>query len=176
MSTDNSSSHASKWRSNLSNLSIKFGDGFKTKNDFTVFVSNLPYSKSKEAIEFLASSSFSHGVIMVQKEFAEKILNTKDRRSIGIIADHCLEIEKLFKVKKENFTPPPKIDSMVLRITKRNNLNKDFIKIINKIFSYKRKKISNILKQFGIEDSSDQRLEDLSTQEIVNLAKKIYGK
>ena len=105
-----------------------------------------------------------------------EILATKDRRSIRIIADHCFEIEKLFKVKKENFTPPPKIDSMVLKIKKRNDLNKDLIKIINKIFSYKRKKVSNILKQFGIEDSSDQRLEDLSTQEIVNLAKKIYGK
>lgn len=167
---------AKKKFSKISNLSIKFGDGFKTEIDFTVFVSNLPYSRSKKAIEFLASISFSHGVIMVQKEFAEKILDNKDRRSIGIIADHCFEIEKLFKVKKENFTPPPKIDSMVLKIKKRNNLDKNSIKIINKIFSYKRKKVSNILKQFGIKDSSEQRLEDLSTQEIVNLANQIYGK
>ncbi len=167
---------AKKKFSKISNLSLKFGDGFKTKINFTIFVSNLPYSKSKEAIEFLASTPFLHGVIMVQKEFAEKILGVKEQRSIEIIADYCFEIQKLFKVRNENFTPPPKIDSVVLKIEKRNNLDKDLIKIINKIFSYKRKKISNILKQFGIENSSDQRLEDLSTEEIVNLAKKIHGK
>ena len=125
----------------ISNLSLNFGDGFKTKSDFTVFVSNLPYSRSKEAIEFLAFTSFSHGVIMVQKEFAEKILGEKDKRSIEVIASHCFEIEKLFKVKKENFSPSPKIDSIVLKIKKTNNLDKDLIKIINKIFSYKRKKV-----------------------------------
>ena len=160
----------------ISNLSLEFGDGFKTKNSFTVFVSNLPYSKSKEAIEFLASTPFSRGVIMVQKEFAEKILGTNKKRSIGIIANYCFEIKKLFKVRKENFQPPPKIDSIVLKIEKRNTLDNDLIKTINKIFSYKRKKISNILKQFGLETSIEKRLEDLSAEEIVKLAKQINRK
>ncbi|MDX1441008.1 MAG: rRNA adenine dimethyltransferase family protein [Nitrosopumilaceae archaeon] len=159
-----------------SNLSLKFGDGFKNKNRFTIFVSNLPYSKSKKAIEFLASTPFSHGVIMVQKEFAEKIMGEKEKRSIQIIANHCFEIKRLFKVGKENFSPPPKIDSVVLKIEKKINLDKELIKIINKIFSYKRKKVSNILKQFGMENSSNQRLEELSNKEIIDLASKIYEK
>lgn len=159
--------------SKISNLSLKFGDGFKTKNSFTVFVSNLPYSKSKEAIEFLASTPFSRGVIMVQKEFADKILSTNKNRSIGVIANYCFEIKKLFKVRKDNFKPPPKVDSIVLKIEKRNTLDKDLINTINKIFSYKRKKISNILKQFDLETSNEKRLEDLSPEEIVNLAKQI---
>ena len=60
--------------STIDNLVLKSGDGFKKKDIFTIFVSNLPYSRSKEAIEWLAKSPFSHGVIMVQKEFADKLL------------------------------------------------------------------------------------------------------
>jgi len=43
----------------FSNLSLKHGDGFKLDLDFTIFVSNLPYSKSRKAIEWLAQKKFS---------------------------------------------------------------------------------------------------------------------
>ena len=58
------------------NLVLKSGDGFKQKDIFSIFVSNLPYSRSKDAIEWLSKIPFSHGVIMVQKEFAEKLFAT----------------------------------------------------------------------------------------------------
>jgi 16S rRNA (adenine1518-N6/adenine1519-N6)-dimethyltransferase len=161
--------------SEFHNLTLKHGDGFKTKDKFTIFVSNLPYSKSKEAIEWLATTSFSHGVIMVQKEFAEKLLakSTKNRRAVSIIANYTLEIENVLKVGKKNFTPNPKIDSVVLKIVKKRSIENNLIEIINKIFSYRRKKISNILKQFGKETSLDKRLDDLTVEEIVKLAKEI---
>ena len=77
--------------SQFENLVLKSGDGFKKKDSFTIFVSNLPYSRSKDAIEWLAQTSFSHGVVMVQKEFAEKLVtkNSKDRKAISIIAEYC---------------------------------------------------------------------------------------
>ena len=52
--------------SNLDNLVLKSGDGLKIQDEFSIFVSNIPYSKSKDAIEWLAQKNFSHGVIMVQ--------------------------------------------------------------------------------------------------------------
>jgi 16S rRNA (adenine1518-N6/adenine1519-N6)-dimethyltransferase len=161
--------------SKISNLTIKYGDGFKIQDKFTIFVSNLPYSKSKDAIEWLATIPFSHGVIMVQKEFAEKLLakSTKDRRAVSVVANYTLKMDIILKVGKKNFTPNPKIDSVVLKIIKKKSIEKDLIEIINKIFSYRRKKISNILKQFGKETSLDKRLDDLSVEEIVKLAKEI---
>jgi 16S rRNA (adenine1518-N6/adenine1519-N6)-dimethyltransferase len=166
---------AKKNFSKIHNLTLKYGDGFKTKDRFTIFVSNLPYSKSKDAIEWLATTNFSHGVIMVQKEFAEKLLatSTKNRRAVSIVANHTLEIETILKVGKKNFTPNPKVDSVILKIIKKNSIEKDLIEILNKIFSYRRKKISNILKQFGKETPLDKRLDDLSVEEIVKLAKEI---
>ena len=163
--------------SDIDNLVLKSGDGFKKKDDFSIFVSNLPYSRSKDAIEWLAQTSFSHGVIMVQKEFAEKLLttSTKNRRAVSVVANHTLEIKNIFKVGKNNFTPKPKVDSVILKIIKKNSIEKDLIEIINKIFSYRRKKISNILKQFGKETSLDKRLDDLSIEEIVKLGKEIHN-
>ena len=164
--------------SKIDNLVLKSGDGFKKKDAFDIFVSNLPYSCSKDAIEWLGKTSFSHGVIMVQKEFAEKLSATaaKNRKAISVVASHAFEIKPLFSVGKNNFSPPPKIDSVVLRITKKNNLSKDMIQTINKIFSYRRKTVKNILKQFDIESTVDKRVDDLSGDEIINLANKILKK
>jgi 16S rRNA (adenine1518-N6/adenine1519-N6)-dimethyltransferase len=161
--------------SEIANLSIEFGDGFKKHDNFSIFVSNLPYSKSKEAIEWLAETPFSHGVIMVQKEFAEKLLakSPKNRRSVSIIANHAFEIEKFLDVGKRNFSPPPKVDSVVLKIIKKRTLEKDLISVINKMFSYRRKTIQNIFKQFGKETIIEKRLDDLSGDEIIDLAKEI---
>jgi 16S rRNA (adenine1518-N6/adenine1519-N6)-dimethyltransferase len=161
--------------SNITNLSIEFGDGFKKQDTFSVFVSNLPYSKSKDAIEWLANTPFSHGVIMVQKEFAEKLLtkSAKNRRSVSIIANYAFEIEKFLDVGKNNFSPSPKVDSVVLKIIKKKSLEKDLIHVINKMFSYRRKTIQNIFKQFGKETIIEKRLDDLSGDEIIDLAKEI---
>jgi len=82
-------------------------------------------------------------------------------------------IEKIINVNKTNFTPPPKVDSVVLKLTRKKTLSKELIQTVNKLFSYKRKNLQNILKQFGKKIESDKRLEDLSGDEIINLARKI---
>ena len=164
--------------SKIDNLVLKSGDGFMTQDTFSIFVSNLPYSRSKDAIEWLAQSTFSHGVIMVQKEFAEKLLakSSKNRKAISIIATHAFEISVVSKVGKNNFSPPPKVDSVILKIIKKNSINNEIIQTINKIFSYRRKTIKNILKQFNKETMVDKRVDDLSGDEIINLANQILEK
>ena len=163
--------------STLHNLILESGDGFKKKHDFTIFVSNLPYSRSKDAIEWLAQNSFSHGIIMVQKEFAEKLLaQSKNRRSISIIATHAFDITKISDVGKNNFSPAPKVDSVILKISKKIDMDKKLISIINDIFSYRRKTVKNILKQFNKQSSIEKRVDELSGDEIVNLGKQILAK
>ena len=163
--------------SDFENLVLKSGDGFKKKDSFSIFVSNLPYSKSKDAIEWLAQRTFSHGVIMVQKEFAEKLVaKSKNRKAISIIATHAFDIKKISYVGKNNFSPPPKVDSIILKITKKTDVDKKLIFTINEIFSYRRKTVKNILKQFGIESEIEKRVDDLTGDEIVNLAKQIIEK
>lgn len=161
--------------SQIENLVLKSGDGFKKKDPFTVFVSSLPYSRSKDAIEWLAQASFSHGVVTVQKEFAQKLVakNSKDRKAVSIIAQYCFKIDTVLKVGKNNFSPPPKIDSVVLKITQKKSLDKKTIQAINRIFSYRRKTVKNVLKQFGMSGENDKRVDDLLGDEIVELARQI---
>ena len=159
--------------SEIDNLVLKSGDGLKKRDVFSIFVSNLPYSRSK-----VAQTTFSHGVIMVQKEFAEKLVakSSKNRKAVSVIADYCFDISQISKVNKNNFSPPPKVDSVILKITQKNTLPKDIIQTINKIFSYRRKTVKNILKQFNKETVIDKRVDDLSGDEIINLANKILEK
>jgi len=169
-------SHALEKFSNHSNLTLKQGDGFKMDLDFTIFVSNLPYSESRNAIEWLAQKKFSHGIIMVQKEFAEKIMakpGSKNHKAITVIANHCAEIKHMMDVKRSDFSPPPKVESVILKLTKKQQISKDLIHTVNKLFSYRRKTLHNVAKQFGILDDSDKRFEDLTNGEIINLAKQI---
>ncbi|MGI0101993.1 MAG: ribosomal RNA small subunit methyltransferase A [Nitrosotalea sp.] len=161
--------------SNVKNLTLEHGDAFEMDMDFTIFVSNLPYSESRNAMEWLIQRKFSHAVIMVQKEFAQKLLEEKGkgRRAISVLVSYCMEMTKLMDVKKTHFRPQPKVDSVVLYLEPKQRVSEDIIMAVNKLFSYKRKTLRNIARQFGLTMDSDKRLEDLSDGEIINIAKKI---
>jgi len=168
---------AKKRFSGITNLSLRYGDGFKTDEKFSIFVSNLPYSKSRKAMEWLIQKKFSRAVVMVQKEFYEKLVaKGKNRKAISVLVNHSVYIEKIINVNKTNFNPPPKVDSVVLRLKRKKTISKELIQTINKLFSYKRKNLKNILKQFGKNIESEKRLEDLSGDEIINIAKQILRK
>ncbi len=159
----------------IPNLSIVKADAFKTNPDFTILVSNLPYSESRKAIEWLIQRSFKRAIVMVQKEFYEKLLITKgkEKRAISALASYCFEIENLMNVKNINFIPPPKVDSVVIQIIPREQLSANIVNTVNKLFSFKRKTIRQIGKKMDVDIDSDKRLEDLSAGEIIEIAKKI---
>jgi len=163
--------------SDITNLTLKHGDGFKFEDNFSVFVSNLPYSKSRKAIEWLIQKKFSRAIIMVQKEFAEKLFQKeKSRKSISVLVNYAVDIEKIMDVKKTNFSPAPKVDSSVLRLRRKKTVSKELIKAVNRIFSYRRKTIQNILKQVGKSIESNKRIDDLTGDEIIKIAKQIITK
>lgn len=164
--------------SEFENLVLIHGDGFKSKEKFSIFISNLPYSKSRKAMEWLMQKSFLRGIVMVQKEFAEKLVtdSKKERKAITILANHSFEIEILSKVGRNNFDPPPKIDSVILKLTPKKTIKKELIETVNLIFSYRRKTLHNIFEHFGLQNQSDKRLGDLDGDEIIKIAKKIIKK
>ena len=161
--------------SDIPNLILQHGDAFKMNFDFTIFVSNLPYSQSRNAIEWLVQKKFSRAVIMIQKEFAQKLFAKKGkaRRAISALANYCMDLKELMDVDKSNFRPQPKVDSVIVRLHQKRQVTGDLVKAVNKLFSYRRKTIRNIARQFGVAIGSDNRLEDISDGEIIEIAKKI---
>jgi len=125
-------------------------------------------------MEWLIQKKFFHAVVMVQQEFYEKLIaKGKNRKAISVLVNHSTEIEKIINVNKTNFNPPPKVDSVVLLLKRKKTLSKELIQTANKLFSYKRKNLKNVLKQFGKHIESDKRLEDLNGDEIIKIAKTI---
>ena len=155
------------------NLILEHGNGFNSGHNFSIFISNLPYSKSRFAIEWLLQKKFLRAVVMVQAEFAEKLTSKEEHKAISVLANHGFRIKFLMNVKKSNFMPMPKVDSMVVLLEKRKVVSKELISIVNKIFSYRRKTLQNILKQFSLNLTSKKRLDELSGDEIIKIAQKI---
>ena len=160
--------------SQTKNLLIIHGDGFKQNEKFDIFVSNLPYSESKKAIQWMLMEKFQHGIVMVQYDFAKKLLaHDNDRKAISVLAQSGFEMKILKTIGKENFTPKPKINSSIMSFSRKSSFSKELIQSVNLMFSFRRKKLQNIGKKLGLEIKSDERLENMSNDEIIKFAKKI---
>lgn len=165
---------AARSMGHIENLTILHGDGFGLDAEFDVFVSNLPYYKSRAAIEWLAARDFSRAVLMVQSEFADKLSAApRSRRAVAVLAGYAFEISEVCRVGRGEFDRPPNVDSTVLRLVKRNTVPADVIRAVNRMYSYRRKTIQNILGQFGASCDDQRRLEELSAEEIVRIARRI---
>ena len=157
------------------NLELVNADLFKeTSKDFDVFASNLPYSRSRDAFEWLATQKFGRAIVMVQEEFADKLAaRPKDEnyRAISVLAAHCFRMEKLFRVGRQSFEPQPTVESAVVRITQANTVTKDIVKGVNLLFSKRNKKASTVAARAGIDaDFGDKRIDQLDASELVALA------
>lgn len=166
--------------SKYNNLLLISGDGFKTSYDFDVFVSNLPYSKSRTAIEWLAGREFDRAVVMVQREFASKLLasNGANYRAVSVLAQYCFDMEQVMQVSKNSFHPKPKVDSAILKMIKKRRVSRDVIRSLKLLFSFRGKKVSGVARRFGIAENlnNDKRIETLSPEEAVRLAEIIAQK
>jgi 16S rRNA (adenine1518-N6/adenine1519-N6)-dimethyltransferase len=156
------------------NLELVHGDLFKARDvKFDVFVSNLPYSRSRDALEWLATQSFRRAVIMVQSEFAEKLAarpGSRNYRAISTIASHCFSMERLFDVGPGAFLPPPSVDSVVLRLTLIRAVTAETIKKVNLLFSKRNKKASSVAKKMGLaKDYGQKRVGQLAPAELMEL-------
>lgn len=133
-----------------SNVVIFNQDFFeKEEYDFDFFLSNIPYSRSKETMKWLSHNDFREAVIMVQREFSEKLTalpGSSDYSVVSVFSQYCFDIEPLFDVGKNSFNPPPKIDSRVIRLKrKKNTINHQIISGLEFLFSNRNKNASTLL-------------------------------
>lgn len=161
------------------NLTLLHADGFKFDVTFDVFVSNLPYSKSRRALEWLASRKFNRAVVMVQKEFAMKILSNSggNYRAVSALAQHCFNMQIIMNVNRNSFNPKPRVDSILLKIVQNRRIDSDVVKALKFLFSYRGKKVSSVARKFKIRDINiDKRIEQLTPSEAIGLATMIEQK
>jgi len=130
------------------NVSILNDDCLKLTINTDILISNLPYNISNE---FLINLFFKNNVnevyLMLQKELCEKLI--LGNSYLSIILKFIFNIEILFHVPPEAFTPKPKVYSSFIFMKKHNEIiieNKHkLFNLLKRLFENKNKKIINIL-------------------------------
>lgn len=147
---------------NEANLEVKVGDVLRFDwSDLLVLppyklIANLPYNISSQIL-FKALEhrhAFSRLVVMFQKEVGERMLAEPGSRNYGILSvlmQTWFDVERVVKVPPGAFFPPPKVDSVVLRMTPllqpRAPLQDEelYRKLVKGAFAQRRKTVRNSL-------------------------------
>uniref|UniRef100_A0A4W6G918 rRNA adenine N(6)-methyltransferase n=1 Tax=Lates calcarifer TaxID=8187 RepID=A0A4W6G918_LATCA len=107
-------------------LQILVGDVLKTDLPFfDVCVANLPYQISSPFVFklLLHRPFFRCAVLMFQREFAMRLVARPGDKlycRLSINTQLLARVDHLMKVGKNNFRPPPKVESSVVRIEPKN--------------------------------------------------------
>ncbi|MDH3323229.1 MAG: 16S rRNA (adenine(1518)-N(6)/adenine(1519)-N(6))-dimethyltransferase RsmA [Flavobacteriaceae bacterium] len=124
---------------------------------------------------------------MFQKEVAMRIAEKPGTKTYGILSvltQAFYDVEYLFTVPPTVFTPPPKVDSGVIRLIRKKDYTlpvdvKFFFKVVKTAFNQRRKTLRNSLKSFELSDKLRedaifaQRPEQLSVDQFIELTKSI---
>ncbi|MGY5849165.1 16S rRNA (adenine(1518)-N(6)/adenine(1519)-N(6))-dimethyltransferase RsmA [Salegentibacter sp. F14] len=165
------------------NLSEIFGD-----QPFAV-IGNFPYNISTQIVfkVLQMKEQIPEFSGMFQKEVAKRICEKEGNKTYGILSvlvQAFYEAEYLFTVPPSVFNPPPKVESGVLKLTRKQNLKlacdeKLFFRIVKTAFNQRRKTLRNSLKSFNLPNSLredaifDKRPEQLGHDAFIELTLKI---
>ncbi len=151
-------------------------------------ISNLPYNISIKLIMnwLKIECKLQKMVLMIQKEVADKMnyVNKIKKNRLNLFIEVASRYNIEFDVSNNVFFPKPKINSSVITITPKNNLNIDlnkFESFTREIFQYKRKKLSTVLKlkekkiSLINSDIYEQRAEDLTLSELMSVFNQFYN-
>jgi 16S rRNA (adenine1518-N6/adenine1519-N6)-dimethyltransferase len=107
------------------NLQLFLGDGFEDKGEYDVLVSSLPYYASRRFVEWFSAVSTPLGIVVLQKDFADKIVSEPGGRKYGaysVLTSYCFASRELFVVPPHDFEPMPRIYSSVLQMQRQRSL------------------------------------------------------
>ncbi len=156
-------------------LTLICGDVLKVRlPQFTKVVANIPYNISSPLIFKIMNHRFDSAVLMLQKEFAERLCATPGSKKYGrlsVMMYYHGDAEIVKRVRRGNFRPIPKVDSAIVKIIRKERFCEEreiLEKVVRSIFSQRRKKIKNIL---GDVPYGDKRAEELTPENICEVAR-----
>jgi 16S rRNA (adenine1518-N6/adenine1519-N6)-dimethyltransferase len=142
------------------NESILKYDLTKLPADYKV-IANIPYYLTSNLLRLLSETSNppSRIVLLVQKEVAERVCAKPGSMSLlSVTTQFYWEASLQLIVKAINFTPPPKVDSQVILLKRRQEFmfkdidTKKFFRLVRVGFSARRKTLHNSLSNGFRED------------------------
>lgn len=155
-------------------------------------VSNIPYSITGSILRKFLEATYQPKkiVVLVQKEVAENITNLEKESLISLSVKAYGNPQYIQTVKKDSFSPPPKVNSAILKISNisrsffENIKEEEFFRVVRTGFSQPRKKalgnlsalenkaeLKRIFEETGI--SANKRPENIELSEWKQIVKKI---
>jgi len=159
------------------------------ENQSFAIIGNFPYNISTQIV--FKTLEFRHQIPefagMFQKEVAARICHKEGSKAYGILSvlvQAFYDAEYLFTVPPQVFDPPPKVDSGVLRLTRKKDYElpcdeKLFFRVVKTAFQQRRKTLRNSLKTLDLSDNLredvifGQRPEQLSVEQFIELTTSI---
>lgn len=155
-------------------------------------VGNLPYNISTPLLfHLLGQTCIADMVFMLQKEVVDRLAaepGGKDYGRLTVMIQARCAVEPLFNVGPGAFTPPPKVDSAVVRLTPHTvppvtiDNEHTFARVVQAAFAQRRKTLRNTLKgvvtpevmeAVGVDPG--RRAETLSLAEFAAISNRVAG-
>jgi 16S rRNA (adenine1518-N6/adenine1519-N6)-dimethyltransferase len=159
-------------------------------DDPFIVIGNFPYNISTQILFKILDWKDSVPLVigMFQKEVAERAASKEGSKIYGVLSvliQAFYDVEYLFTVGSENFTPPPKVESAVIRLRRKTETlkvksDRSFKVLVKTAFNQRRKTLRNAVKSlFTAEELKDnifnKRAEALSVDDFAALTFKMIG-
>jgi 16S rRNA (adenine1518-N6/adenine1519-N6)-dimethyltransferase len=132
---------------------VVLADAFEEHPGFDVLVSSLPYSESASFVKWLSVISFARAVVVLQEDFIRKITappGSRDYRGVSALAQICFDVRVLGRVPRASFTPPPRVDSVIVSFTPRRRIDETEVSNVIRLFSLRRRLVDSALAELGM--------------------------
>ena len=151
-------------------------------------IGNFPYNISSQILFKVYENKdiIFELVGMFQKEVAERIISNsgKKRGILSVFIQTFYNVEYCFTIEAESFSPPPKIKSSVIKLSRnsREKLDCDpvlFKNIVKSAYNQRRKTLRNALKGFNLKNNDEitnllkLRAEKLSVDEFIKITQNV---
>lgn len=144
-----------------------------------IVVGNIPYYISSDIIFKIRDNGYPFALLMVQKEFAKKMIAKPGESNYGrlsVTSQICFKIEYVMTVASTFFKPEPKVDSAIIILTPTGKkLSIEEENTIRYLFSHKNKTVKNALRDskiqsFDVGEFAERRVSSLTLEEILQIA------
>ena len=133
-------------------------------------IGNIPYNITSPIVFWLIEQLdyWNDAFIMTQKEVADRLsaqVGTKAYGRLTVIVGSYLDIKYCFTIPPDVFIPRPKVDSAIVRLTKKENplVSDDkyiqFNKIVTAAFSQRRKMLRNSMKGWDLPKDAREKID-----------------
>jgi 16S rRNA (adenine1518-N6/adenine1519-N6)-dimethyltransferase len=142
-------------------LQFDFTAAAQAAGSRVIVVGNLPYYITSPILHRLAThhAAIEHAVLMVQREVADRVTAEPGSRDYGLLSVTTQmygNVQRLFTLPPEAFTPPPEVHSTVFRwrfapqFEPLGVTEPAFLRLAHMAFAQKRKTLANNLRAAGI--------------------------